>query len=334
MNKKIIFLIVLISIVGFGLGISHFSHAASTANTTYTPMEKIPGMASGAVEFPAYVKAVYKFGIWAIGICALLMIMIGGFMYMTSAGNNATMGKAKGYITDALIGLAMAMTAWLLLNTINPDLVNIKIKFPSGSSSGTSSSGTSAATAAQNAEDCKKYCEAGGSDSSIKYDDCYSTCMTAKTAASTSSGGRVSTKASCSNLSDSTYASEVKSASEKYGVPESVLNSFIQRECTSAFTNSFGGCVSSNNSINGKNGGAMQFDDTTWSTYGCSGSKFNRQDALNCGAKKIAKDSGGDYSEEGIRKAAKAYCGSCNDSACGGSYCDGIMSNYDVYSKC
>ena len=39
--------------------------------------------------------------------------------------------------------------------------------------------------------------------------------------------------------------------------------------------------------------GAMQFIDSTWNQYKCSGSKFNRQDALNCAAKKISKDSGG-----------------------------------------
>lgn len=92
----------------------------------YTPMEKIPGFESVGSDFPKYVVAIYKFGIWTIGIAGLLMITLGGFMYITSAGNTASMGKAKGYITDAIIGIIMALTAYLLLYTINPDLLTIK----------------------------------------------------------------------------------------------------------------------------------------------------------------------------------------------------------------
>ncbi len=47
------------------------------------------------------------FWLGAAGICAMLMIIIGGFMYSTSAGNNASMEKAKSVIADALIGLLL-----------------------------------------------------------------------------------------------------------------------------------------------------------------------------------------------------------------------------------
>lgn len=96
------------------------------ANMTYTPMEEIPGFGKPE-DFPGYVIAVFKFGIWTAGISAMLMIMVGGYMYMTSAGNNASMEKAKGIITDAIIGLILALFSWLLLYTINPELVSIKI---------------------------------------------------------------------------------------------------------------------------------------------------------------------------------------------------------------
>lgn len=96
------------------------------ATFTYTPLENIPGTPQPATDFYAYVQAVYKFGIWAVGIAALLMITIGGFMYITSAGNNSSMEKAKSVITDAIVGLILALTAYLLLFIINPDLVNIQ----------------------------------------------------------------------------------------------------------------------------------------------------------------------------------------------------------------
>ena len=76
-------------------------------------------------DFYVYINAVYKFGIWAVGIAALLMIAIGAYMYITSAGNNSSMEKAKGVITDAIVGLVLALGAYLLLYIINPDLVKI-----------------------------------------------------------------------------------------------------------------------------------------------------------------------------------------------------------------
>ena len=45
-------------------------------------------------------------------------------MYLTSAGNTSAMGNAKGVITDAIIGLVLAISAWFLLNFINPDLLS------------------------------------------------------------------------------------------------------------------------------------------------------------------------------------------------------------------
>lgn len=113
-----------IGFIFFFLLLPFFSQAQSPFD--YTPLENIPGFESEMDgDFYTYVSLVYKFGIWAVGIAALLMITIGGFMYVTSAGNNSYMEKAKGVITDAIIGLILALTSYLLLYIINPDLVKI-----------------------------------------------------------------------------------------------------------------------------------------------------------------------------------------------------------------
>ncbi len=103
-----------------------FIPLSSLAAYTYNPMEPIPGF--GAVsDFPTYILNIYKFGIWTVGIAALLMISIGGFMYFTSAGNTAKLDQAKKVIFDALYGLIVALAAYLLLYVINPDLVKVNI---------------------------------------------------------------------------------------------------------------------------------------------------------------------------------------------------------------
>lgn len=92
----------------------------------YVPLEQIPGSA-GAKTLPDYISGIYKFGIWTVGIAALFMLTVGGFVYMTSGGNTATLSRAKGYISDALIGLILAMLAYLILYVVNPDLVNLNL---------------------------------------------------------------------------------------------------------------------------------------------------------------------------------------------------------------
>lgn len=94
---------------------------------SYTLLEKIPGSDTIQGDLPSYLKNLYKFAFWVIGIAALLMISVGGFMYATSAGNTSRMGTAKTIIFDSLIGIAIALLAWLFLYVINPDLVEIKL---------------------------------------------------------------------------------------------------------------------------------------------------------------------------------------------------------------
>lgn len=122
-----------------------FAPIACSAALEYKLMEGIPGFAqaNSSVDFPAYIMAIYKFGLWTIGLAALLMIMIGGFMYITSAGNNSQTGKAKGIITDAIAGLLLALVSYLLLYTINPDLVKITPLENFGTGGGTGGSGGS-----------------------------------------------------------------------------------------------------------------------------------------------------------------------------------------------
>jgi hypothetical protein len=119
MKKKIASLIILIVLM-FGLSLS--------ALAEYAPMEPIPGTPRAEQNtFPTYVQAIYKFAVWAVAIASLLMVSIGGFMYFTSAGNNSKMEQAKNVIYDALYGLIAVLVAWVVLHTINPNLVNVDL---------------------------------------------------------------------------------------------------------------------------------------------------------------------------------------------------------------
>ncbi len=100
------------------LGVGKISLAA------YTLHEKIPGQ-DGVNDLQTYLSAIYKFGIAIVALLAVVMIAVGAFMYIvTSAGNAAKLANAKEIITSAILGLVMALLAWLILFVINPDLVS------------------------------------------------------------------------------------------------------------------------------------------------------------------------------------------------------------------
>lgn len=122
--KHVIFGAIIFSLMPF------FAHAASPFD--YHLLEAFPGFYSAGAsvnDLPAFILAIYKFGIWTVGIAGLLMLTIGGFMYMSSAGNTSIASNAKGIIDDAIIGIIAALCAYLILYVINPDLTKIEIKF-------------------------------------------------------------------------------------------------------------------------------------------------------------------------------------------------------------
>ena len=92
----------------------------------YNSLETLPGQGS-ATNLPSYLLALYNFGLGAVGIAALLMAIVGGYFYVTSAGNTSRVSKGKELITDAILGIVVAFCAWLLLYIINPDLVNVNL---------------------------------------------------------------------------------------------------------------------------------------------------------------------------------------------------------------
>lgn len=95
----------------------------------YVTREVIPGESGGTDDFMSYLNSLYTFGIGISALLAVFMIGFGAFKYTVfSAGNASTMGDAKETIYSAIFGLGLALSAWLLLNIINPDLTSNTMK--------------------------------------------------------------------------------------------------------------------------------------------------------------------------------------------------------------
>lgn len=107
----------------FAIALVFFTPFFVYAVEPYVPIEEIP-LVGKPSEVTAYLKGIFQFGVAAIAIVSMVVIMIGGYLYIFSAGGKTE--KAKQMITNALLGLGLALTSWIIVYTINPDLVELK----------------------------------------------------------------------------------------------------------------------------------------------------------------------------------------------------------------
>lgn len=82
-------------------------------------------------DFREYVIAFYNFSISAGILIATVLIMIGGMIWVTSAGNSSRVELAKSYIIDSIIGVILLIGAVVILRLVNPALVDLPTFAPS-----------------------------------------------------------------------------------------------------------------------------------------------------------------------------------------------------------
>ena len=117
----------------FVLSFSLFAFRFSLAQEI--PLEvRIGGAVSGVGEFVVqdlgqYLSILYNYLIGIAGVLATVMIMVGGVRWLLAAGDPGKIGAAKETIGSAVIGLALALGSFLVLNTINPQLVELRLPY-------------------------------------------------------------------------------------------------------------------------------------------------------------------------------------------------------------
>jgi hypothetical protein len=127
------------------LGSQNYSSVVMTSTTSIlapiqpagssTPAALAPP-AGGGITVPVQAdtstlpKLINQIYLWALGVgalLALLMTVLGGYFYMTSGGNAESASRGKDMIFSAIVGLVLLFGSYLILRTINPDLVEFKI---------------------------------------------------------------------------------------------------------------------------------------------------------------------------------------------------------------
>lgn len=68
------------------------------------------------------ISDLYSYSLRLVGLAAFVMFLLAGLAYMIPALEK-TVGKPWDIIKNAIIGLVLLFSAYVILNTINPDLV-------------------------------------------------------------------------------------------------------------------------------------------------------------------------------------------------------------------
>ena len=90
----------------------------------------IPGLVKKdeSMPFERGISPLVKILIWwafsIAGILAFAMIVYAGFQYLTSGGNTSQQKDAQERIVSAIIGIILLFAFWIILNTINPDILS------------------------------------------------------------------------------------------------------------------------------------------------------------------------------------------------------------------
>jgi len=107
---------------------------------------QIPGATTPTTTkeaLPDYIRYVFQFSLYLGALIAFSSFIYGGVRYLTSAGNLSRTKDAKSQIAAGFLGLIILISAYLILNTINPQLVAWEVSLPGGTPAGLPAAGPS-----------------------------------------------------------------------------------------------------------------------------------------------------------------------------------------------
>ena len=95
------------------------------AENGFIALEPIPGVTDA--ENPGdFFNSIFRFGITIASFLAVMRIMIGGITYMST---DKIGGKESGkdMITQAILGILLILISVIMLEVINPDILNLNL---------------------------------------------------------------------------------------------------------------------------------------------------------------------------------------------------------------
>ncbi len=78
-------------------------------------------------DLGVFILQMYRYAIGLAGVVAVIVLIVSGIQWAVSGGSSEVISGAKTRIGGALIGLFIAYMSYVILNTINPNLVNFRL---------------------------------------------------------------------------------------------------------------------------------------------------------------------------------------------------------------
>lgn len=125
MKKRIVKLIFLVSLAGIIFG--GLALAQKPLEVTYPTVPLANAPTTTKTSLPSYFRYVFNLALTLAGIIIFASMIQAGFKYLTSSGNPSALGDAKNQVISAFLGGILLLSSYLLLTSINPQLIVMKL---------------------------------------------------------------------------------------------------------------------------------------------------------------------------------------------------------------
>lgn len=87
---------------------------------------ELPAFTTESSSIAGMINQIYIYALSIAGVLAIVMIVYGGISYALDPGNASKQGDAKDIMQSAIWGIVLLAGAYIILKTINPDLVQLR----------------------------------------------------------------------------------------------------------------------------------------------------------------------------------------------------------------
>ncbi len=105
-----------------------FVNEASAASSTLTTGDILPSTFSGETglgnrDLKSTIGGIIRSALGFLGVIAVVIMLYGGFLWMTAGGKEEQVKKAQQVIVAGAIGLAIILSAWAITTFIVTELI-------------------------------------------------------------------------------------------------------------------------------------------------------------------------------------------------------------------
>ena len=98
---------------------------ADTTGDVSNSVNNLAGSANaGSTDLTSFIGTIINLMLGVVGVAAVIMLIIGGFRYVFSQGNEKAVSGAKDTILYAIIGIVVAILAFAIVNFVLNGLKN------------------------------------------------------------------------------------------------------------------------------------------------------------------------------------------------------------------